>query len=32
MVSKAAKIRLGIFLIIGAILIILFAIVVAGSR
>jgi len=32
MVSKAAKIRLGIFLTIGAILIIIFAAVVAGSR
>ncbi|MEN6445422.1 MAG: MlaD family protein [Candidatus Cloacimonas sp.] len=32
MVSKAAKVRLGIFLTIGAILIIIFAAVVAGSR
>ncbi len=32
MVSKSAKIRLGIFLTIGAVLIIIFAVVVAGSR
>lgn len=32
MVSKAAKIRLGVFLTIGAILIIIFAAIVAGSR